>query len=388
MSAVGRQSGREGGGPFPVRELLRDVLLLQPEWSPKNTPAMQERGRLVRHEVAGWVREQLPALKRAAPVEIDDWRVEASDGAGNKNAIPWVRVHSAARSPKATKGWYVVYLFGAQGDRVYLSLMQGTSRWVNGEFKPRPQSELRRRAQQARDLLSVRLRPRPDLVEEIALKASKSTLGPAYEAGTVAAFEYPLDALPSDEVLSGDLIFLASVLSHLYELAPDAVDLPGETAPEIADALVAADRSAGKARRGQGLRLTAAERTAIERRAVAVATQYLAEEGYEVADVGATESYDLDARRDEEHLYVEVKGTTTVWASTSEIIVTKNEVDLHLREYPNNMLLIVSRIVLDRTATPPSASGGELQVIHPWRIVPPNLTPVTFRYLVGESAGS
>ncbi|RAS63925.1 hypothetical protein C8D87_106327 [Lentzea atacamensis] len=59
-------------------------------------------------------------------------------------------------------------------------------------------------------------------------------------------------------------------------------------------------------------------------------------------------------------------GTTTTWASSrSEIIVTKKEVDLRLREYPNNMLLIVSQIVLDRSATPPSASGGELRVIHP-----------------------
>ena len=64
--------------------------------------------------------------------------------------------------------------------------------------------------------------------------------------------------------------------------------------------------------------------------------------------------------------------------------MTKNEVDLHRREHPNNMLLIVSRIVLDRSVTPPSASGGELKVIHPWRIEPSNLTPVTYRYLVAE----
>ncbi|MFS8102014.1 DUF3578 domain-containing protein [Lentzea alba] len=363
-----------------MRELLHDVLLLQLEYSPQNTPAMQKRGRLVRDEVAAWVRAQLPAIEREAPGEIADWKVQAKDATGNKSVIPWVRVYSAARSPRPTEGWYVVYLFGAQGDRVYLSLMQGTSRWVNGEFKARPQAELRVRAQRARDVLSAHLRLRPDLVEEIALKASRTTLGPAYEAGTVAAFEYSLDALPSDGVLGADLIFLASVLSRLYEIAPVALDEPDE----IADALIAVEKSAGKARRGQGFSLTAEQRTAVERRAVAVATQHLVEQGYAVTDVGATQSYDLDARRGEEHLYVEVKGTTGPWTSDSEIIVTKNEVDLHLREYPNTMLLIVSSIELDRAATPPSAAKGELKVVHPWRIVPPNLTPLAYRYLVGE----
>ncbi|MDX8036580.1 DUF3578 domain-containing protein [Lentzea sp. BCCO 10_0856] len=367
-----------------MRELLRDVLLLQPKWTSENTPAMQERGRLVRHEVAGWLREQLPALKSAAPVEIDDWSVEARDGTGLKSEIPWVRVHSVGLSPSATTGWYVVYLFGAQGDRVYLSLMQGATEWQNGEFRSRPQSELRRRARWAREVLATPLSARPDLVEVIALEARKSNLGRAYEAGNVVAFEYSLHELPSDDVLRDDLSFLVAVLSELYPLVQQAIDLPGEVPPEIADAMVEADRSAGKARRGQGLRLNAAERVAIERRAVAVATDYLVEQGYAVTDVGATKSYDLDARRGDQRLFVEVKGTTTAWTDRSEIILTKNEVDLHLREHPNNMLLIVSRIVLDRSVTRPSASGGELQVIHPWQIVVPNLTPMTYRYLVAE----
>lgn len=363
-----------------MRAFLRDVLLLQPQWSSKNTPAMQERGRLVRHDVAGWLRDQLPALRRNVPIEPADWKVQPSDGTGNKNEIPWVRVHSASRSRSATEGWYVVYLFDAQGDRVYLSLMQGTSTWVNGEFQPRPRAELRERARLMREVLAPWLLARADLVDTIELKASKSDLGPAYEAGTVVAFEYSRDELPADEVLFDDLSFLVSVLGHLFE-----VDLSGDVAPEIADAVVIANQSAGRARRGQGLRLTAAERLAIERRAVAVATSYLVEQGYKVADVGATESYDLDARRGKERLYVEVKGTTTVWdSSSSEIIVTKNEVDLHRLEYPNNMLVIVSQIVLDRAVTPPSASGGELRAIHPWQVQLPNLTPVTYRYLVGE----
>lgn len=362
-----------------MRELLRDVMQLQAEWTSENTPEMQERGRLIRQDIPNWLRERLPDLRRAAPVEITDWRVGSSDGAGNRAEIPWARVHSASRSPSATKGWYVVYLFAAPGDRVYLSLMQAASRKKNREYKGLPGSGLRQRAHEMREALSASLRARPDLVDAIELKATRSELGRAYEDGTVVAFEYPLGDLPSDEVLADDLTFLVSVLSELYELLDH-----GTTAPEIADAEIEAERSAGRARSGQGLRQSAPERIAIERRAVAVATEYLEEQGYDVEDVGAKESYDLDARRADERVYVEVKGTTTTWTDASEIILTRKEVELHLREYPNNMLLVVSGIVLDRSVSPPEASGGTLRVIRPWAVKEPNLTPVSYRYLVGE----
>jgi hypothetical protein len=366
-----------------MRELLRDVLRLQPAWHSKNTPEMEKRGRLVRRDVVNWLREQLPAVERAVPDEVDDWTAEGSDGAGLKSEIPWARVYSARLSPSATVGWYVVYLFGARGDRVYLSLMQGATRWRNGEFQPRPRHELRQRSEWARAALAASLQVRPDLVETIELGARKSNLGRAYEDGNVVAFEYSVEDLPAEDVLAGDLVFLCSVLSELYELA--VVDLPpGDPAPEIVDAEVEAEHAAGKARRGQGLRLNAAERIAVERRAVDLAVEHLVAQGYSVKDVGATKSYDLDARRGDERLCVEVKGTTTKWTDASEIMLTRNEVELHLREYPRNMLVIVSRIVLDHSATPPIASGGQLKVIHPWKIAEPGLTPVSYRYLVGE----
>ncbi|RAS63926.1 uncharacterized protein DUF3578 [Lentzea atacamensis] len=136
-----------------MRVFLRDVLLLQPEWDSENTPAMQERGRLLGQDLAGWLREHLPALTRNAPIEIDDWNVHPSDGAGNKNVIPWVRVHSSSRSPKATLRWYVVYLFEAQDHRAYPALMQGASEWKNREAQPRPRWLLRQRAQAMRKAL-------------------------------------------------------------------------------------------------------------------------------------------------------------------------------------------------------------------------------------------
>jgi hypothetical protein len=150
-----------------------------------------------------------------------------------------------------------------------------------------------------------------------------------------------------------------------------------ELAPEVSDAITAAEKSASRRRSGQGMRLSHADKTAIEAHSVALACDYLRKAGYTVRDVGAVESYDLDATRSGEHLYVEVKGTTS---HGEEIILTKREVELINMEYPDTMLIVVSNIRLDRSGTTPQTSGGTLQATHPWLIEQTRLTPISYRY--------
>ncbi|GAB3459769.1 protein NO VEIN domain-containing protein [Actinophytocola sediminis] len=169
-------------------------------------------------------------------------------------------------------------------------------------------------------------------------------------------------------------------------LAADLVNPPDSTAneelaPEIADAVILAERSANHRRQsGQGMRLSHPDRVAIEVHSVALASDYLRNEGYTVKDVGAVKSYDLDATRSDEHLYVEVKGTTS---PGEEIILTRKEVELINMEHPDTMLIVVSNIQLDRSGDAPRASGGTLQTTHPWLIERKRLTPISYRYRVG-----
>lgn len=360
-----------------MRDVVREILAAQREYSPDNTPAMRRRGELVRKDMTAWIRRLLPELREAAGV--DDLQVDASDGKGRRSEIPWARVHSASRSPRATDGWYVVYLFDAPGEAVYLTLMQGTTTWKGGSLVTLPSSELRARVAWARGALAPDLARRPDLLDGIDLKGRTGKRAAGYEEGTVAAFGYRADAIPSNEVLHADLASLVSVLGRLYEAVDRALDLPGEPAPEISDAITASARAAGRRGVGQGIRLTAADRLAIERHSVDRALAHLEALGYATRDVGATESYDIDAKRPGEHLHVEVKGTTS---PGQEVVLTKNEVDLNAEKWPNTMLIVVSGIHLDRTASPPRASGGSLRVVHPWRVEAEDLTPISYRYRV------
>ncbi|WP_436496834.1 MrcB family domain-containing protein [Actinokineospora sp. HUAS TT18] len=361
-----------------LRDLFDQVLAAQREYSPKKTEAMVRRGELIGGPIARWIEERLPRLRQAT---IDDLAVDASDGKGLKAEIPWVRVHSSSRSPRATDGWYVVYLFDARGESVYLTLMQGTTTWIGQSVVTRPISELRAGVSWARGLFGEALSARPDHLREIDLKgrASKRALG--YEAGAVAAFEYRRGALPDDDVMERDLVFLVSVLGRLHHAEQDTSDIPSDLAAEVAHVLTPTTRSA-RGGVGQGTGLSHAERVAIERRSVFLACEHLVSLGFSVRDVGATESYDIDARRRSERVYVEVKGTTS--AVGAEIILTKNEVDLNEARYPDTMLIVVSGIELDRSEVPPRASGGALRVVHPWSVAQARLVPLAYRYTVDD----
>jgi hypothetical protein len=361
-----------------MRDAFEETLLLQTEYSHENTPAMQRRGQLIRREIAGELRLLLPRLIDESG--IADLGVEGRDGTGLKTEIPWTRAYSESRSPSATEGWYIVYLFSAKGDRVYLSINQGTTRWDGREYRSRPKSELDARVSWARQLLSQMPGYPGAWIRDVQLNSSRK-LGRGYEWGNVVAAEYALDSLPSDAELEDDLVTAARWLGAIYTASDNALNLPGEAGPELADAQTAIELNAGKARRGgQGFRLSTAEKRAVEQRAVDVVTAHLVALGFAVTDVGLRESFDLDARKSGEKLKVEVKGTTS---AGSEILLTANEVALHLDAFPDNALGIVHSIVLDRGTDAPTASGGNLVFESPWELKTEHLIPMSYRYATG-----
>jgi hypothetical protein len=160
----------------------------------------------------------------------------------------------------------------------------------------------------------------------------------------------------------------------------DAVGAFEGDAPEVADAIDAVEEAANP-RRWFGRRLSAAENKAIEEQAVRLVRRHFKDVlGYETKDVGATESYDVHATKGDSVIKVEVKGTTSEGA---EVVLTANEVKLHLAEHPNNALAVVRRIGLDRSGDVPVATGGVLELTMAWEIDREHLEPIAYRYQTG-----
>ncbi|WP_245833440.1 MrcB family domain-containing protein [Nocardiopsis flavescens] len=361
-------------------ETLIEILDLQKQWSAKNTEAMRRRGVLIRKTLPDQLRLHTATLAEVLEVPESEVGVEGRDGTGLKTEVPWTRVHLPLRSPSATTGWYLVYLFSAQGNRVYLSLIQGTTRWTGTDFARRSPEQLSERVAWARPLLKGLLSERDDLIESIDLQATKSKVARGYAAGSVIAIEYDRHTMPNDTVLVQDLLFMTRLLSEIHQGEDTSPYIPGEVPPEVLDATEAAAETAGRRTRdfkGQGFRLDAPDRRALELHSVGMATAYFEDRGWIVEDVGAEESYDLLLKRGDERLHVEVKGTVS---EGGQVILTRAEVEKQRQFVPANALVIVHSIRLDRSVSPPMASGGVLHCTSPWEIAEEDLTVVSYIY--------
>ncbi|MFG2419291.1 MrcB family domain-containing protein [Streptomyces sp. NPDC048448] len=379
-------------------DLLGKVLELQPTWTATNTEEMQERGAVIRQQLPDLLRADKARLTAALGVSPEDFGVEGRDGTGLKSEIPWVRVFGREQSPSSTTGWYVVYLFSASGRRVYLSLNQGTTIWTGGVFKARRVEDLRARVDWARPLLTEATAERVDLHATMGLDA-RTPLGRGYGPGNVLAIAYERDQLPPQETLRDDLRFMTGLLGILYAAERLVPYIPGDPTPEVLEAEQSAAQTAGRRtpaaarprRTGQGFLLTSGERRAIERHSVRMTTEHFEAQGWKVKDVGDKESFDLLLTEGERRLHVEVKGTTSAGL---EVILTRAEVEKQRKYYPDNALVVVHSIELDRTGAEPATSGGVLHCTSPWVVEDEDLTVISYAYCTqvgrqppGEVAG-
>ncbi|MGW7063608.1 MrcB family domain-containing protein [Streptomyces sp. NPDC054904] len=367
-----------------MKDLLGKVCDLQPRWTSKNDEYMQARGVIIRQELPDVLRGHASALAHALGTTPGNLGIEGRDGTGLKTEIPWFRVFGQEESPSATLGWYVVYLFSASGKHVYLTLNQGTTIWTGSDFKARRPEDLRARASWALPLLADGISTRQDLLTAIQLDA-RTALGRGYGPGNVVAIAYDRDDLPESDVLLADLLFMTGLLGALYRHERLAPYIPGDPAPEVLEAEQSAATTAGRrtsasarrVRSGQGFLLTAAERKAIELHSVRMAKEYFESQGWSVKDVGSKESFDLLLSRGEERCRAEVKGTTS---TGTDVILTRAEVEKQRDYYPDNALVVVHSIRLDRTEVAPTTSGGVLHCTSPWAVAEEDLTVISYAY--------
>lgn len=134
-----------------------------------------------------------------------------------------------------------------------------------------------------------------------------------------------------------------------------------------------------KAMEGQGFGRTAAERRAIENRALVEARRHFEKEGFVLKKVFRTGPYDLEFIKGKTVLHVEVKGTTT---NGKTIILTRGEVDYHRDRPKGTSSLFVLHSIKLRNG---KASGGQKHWHYPWSLKADGgrrLSPVCFTYAV------
>lgn len=357
-----------------MQQLLAQICALQPRYSSSNTPEMQERGRLVRTELATALRSRLQKLSHAFDPVFDDLDVDASDGIGRKTEAPWARVFSKTMSPNPRSGFYLVIHFAADGSAVFITVGCGGTVWSGGDLRAVSDDELARRTSWARNVTQQRWGSIAPFTSSMKLGA-KAELPKTFEKATVLALKVPKAELAAADI-DALLHLAAERLSEIYLAQLDQRDVP----PGDQDSAAIEEISRPQRRRqaSQGIGLNAAERKVVELRAMELAMAHLGQLGYSCRDMSATDSYDLLATGPDHTLMVEVKGTTSEVCES--ILMTRNEVDLHRAELGHTGLVLVYGIRLNRVAGQAAhASGGVVEALLGWDINSWRSEPVAFQ---------
>lgn len=325
-----------------------------------------------------------------------DFRVQPGGRQSNYSPVPWVRIYSKKFSPTAMEGNYLVYLFAADGSRVYLSLNQGTSEFRSGAMRPiNNRTILHTRATETRSFLAGGVESSAMTYGSISVDLAWQGLESVgteskrrirnYEDGNIIAHEYRSGRIPSDSSLLEHLTGMIPLLAELYgtDIQNNFFSRPEPAAHASSETGVAIS----VIQRTQGRLLDSATRRAIEQYAEDRACIYFGSQGWTVRRVGhLRRGYDLECIDTEgKSLHVEVKGTSTLG---EEVILTPNEVR-HV-EYAElceaeHALFVVSEIRVNSSSGDPHCSAGVTNCQFPWTLDSAALTPTQYAYRVPRS---
>lgn len=142
------------------------------------------------------------ALIKEASLNSNIYYVAGSVGISRWAEIPWLCIFIKDLTISATRGYYIVYLFHADGSGLYISLNQGWTYFKEKYGTKIGREKIRKTASIVRDKLNTV--PHNMKLSNIDLKG-KGDLAKGYELGHICGRYYDIDNLPSEEEIINDL---------------------------------------------------------------------------------------------------------------------------------------------------------------------------------------
>jgi len=159
------------------------------------------------------------------------------------------------------------------------------------------------------------------------------------------------------------------------------VQLPARGRVAKQEAKEAIDAAEIQRARGQGFRISREARKAIEDYAMKRAIEHFERLEYAVEDVHKHSSCDLICTKNQESLYVEIKGTQT---AGEEILLTPNEVALARAKHPQTVLYVLRDVQVIEGAGGIKVKAGTPRLIQPWKPPENALIPIGYTCLLGR----
>ncbi|MFB6731034.1 MrcB family domain-containing protein [Bacillus mobilis] len=148
--------------------------------------AGHKMGAVVRHEMT-------TEITRLPFIDHSQYVVTGSVGQGNWAAVPWLAIMNKDITTSTQRGYYIVYLFSEDMERLYLTLAQGVTETTK--------EEMQKIKEEIREQIHMSQKVKKD--DEIFLGTSPKAKG--YANSTAAYISYDVNKMPSEKELVEDL---------------------------------------------------------------------------------------------------------------------------------------------------------------------------------------
>lgn len=149
------------------------------------------------------------------------YKIKGSIGAGNLADVPWLCIFDEYITVTATSGYYVVFLFNAKMNGVYLSLNQGYTQYKETFGAKVGKQKMNEIANLASKILGE-VNSNGFTTNKISLDAT-TDLGKGYENGNILSKFYEVGKIPREQVIIDDLYYLLNKYKTLTELVGDSL---------------------------------------------------------------------------------------------------------------------------------------------------------------------
>ncbi|PFD71989.1 restriction endonuclease [Bacillus cereus] len=150
--------------------------------------------RFAGHKMGSVVRNEMTTeITRLPFIDHNQYVVTGSIGQGNWAAVPWLAIMNKDITTSTQRGYYIVYLFSEDMERLYLTLAQGVTETSK--------EEMQKIKEEIREQIHMSQKVKKD--DEIFLGTSSKAKG--YANSTAAYIAYDANKMPSEKELVEDL---------------------------------------------------------------------------------------------------------------------------------------------------------------------------------------
>lgn len=150
--------------------------------------------RFAGHKMGSVVRNEMTTeITRLPFIDHNQYVVTGSIGQGNWAAVPWLAIMNKDITTSTQRGYYIVYLFSEDMERLYLTLAQGVTE-TSKEAMQKIKEEIREQ---------IHMSQRVKKDDDIFLGTSPKAKG--YANSTAAYIAYDVNKMPSEKELVEDL---------------------------------------------------------------------------------------------------------------------------------------------------------------------------------------